>query len=187
MQEEITAGMTKAKVEMEEAIAHLNRELIKIRAGKASPTMLNGIMVDYYGNPTPLQQVANISTPDAKMLSITPWEKNMIGAIEQAIFAANLGITPQNNGESVIINIPPLTEERRKEMVKMAKAHGEEAKISFRNSRHKILDIIKKSVKDGYPEDAGKRKEEEVEKMMKHYTEEVSKLIAAKEKDILTI
>jgi len=187
MQEEINAGLAKAKEDMEDAIAHLHRDLSKIRAGKANPSMLNGIMVDYYGNPTPLNQVANVSAPDAKMLSISPWEKKMIGAIEQAIFAANLGVTPQNNGESIIINIPPLTEERRLKMVKTAKASGEDAKISFRNSRHKIMDIIKKAVKDGFSEDAGKREEEEVEKLVKHYVSETNRLIAVKEKDILTI
>ena len=187
MLEEINSGLTKAKEEMEEAIAHLLRELSKIRAGKANPAMLNGIMIDYYGNPTPINQVANISTPDAKMISIQPWEKKMIGAIEQGIFAANLGVTPQNNGESIIINIPPLTEERRIALVKSVKNYGEDAKISFRSSRHKIMDVIKKAVKDGFSEDAGKRQEEEVEKLVKHYYEESVKLIAAKEKDIMTI
>lgn len=187
MQEEINAGLAKAKEEMEEAVAHLHRELGTIRAGKASPAMLNGIMVDYYGNPTPLTQVANVSAPDAKMLNISPWEKKMIGPIEQAIFAANLGVTPQNNGESIILNIPPLTEERRINMVKVTKGFAEDAKISFRNSRHKIMDVIKKSVKDGYPEDAGKREEEEVEKIVKDYVEKTNSLIAAKEKDIMTI
>lgn len=187
MQEEINEGMEHAKAEMEEAIAHLNRELVKIRAGKANPAMLNGLLVDYYGNPTPINQVANISAPDSKMISIQPWEKNMIGPIEQAIFAANLGVTPQNNGEQIIINIPPLTEERRLEMVKMVKAYGEDSKISFRSTRHKILDVIRKSVKEGFPEDAGKREEDAVEKMLKHYTELSNKIIAAKEKDIMTI
>ncbi|MFT4664296.1 MAG: ribosome recycling factor [Polaribacter sp.] len=187
MQEEINIGLAKAKEEMEDAISHLHRDLAKIRAGKASPAMLNGIMVDYYGNPTPLTQVANVSAPDSKMLNIAPWEKSMIGPIEQAIFAANLGVTPQNNGESIIINIPPLTEERRISMVKTSKGYGEDAKISFRNSRHKIMDFIKKSVKEGYPEDAGKRSEEEVEKLVKHYVEEANTLIAAKEKDVMTI
>ncbi|MFK7809729.1 MAG: ribosome recycling factor [Saprospiraceae bacterium] len=187
MQEEINAGLAKAKEEMDEAISHLERDLAKIRAGKANPSMLNGIMVDYYGNPTPLNQVANVNAPDAKMLSISPWEKSMIGPIEQAIFGANLGITPQNNGESIIINIPPLTEERRINMVKTAKGYGEDAKISLRNSRHKIMDVIKKSVKDGFPEDAGKREEDDVEKMVKGYVEKVNTHIDAKESDIMTI
>jgi ribosome recycling factor len=187
MQDVINVGLAKAKEEMEEAVAHLHRELVTIRAGKASPAMLNGIMVDYYGNPTPLTQVANVTTPDAKMLSISPWEKKMIGPIEQAIFAANLGVTPQNNGEIIILNLPPLTEERRINMVKAAKGFSEDAKISFRNTRHKMMDTIKKAVKDGFPEDLGKRHEEEVEKMVKHYVEETNKLIAAKEKEIMTI
>jgi ribosome recycling factor len=187
MQDVINAGITRAKEEMEETIAHLNRDLLTIRAGKASPSMLNGIMVDYYGNPTPLTQVANVTTPDAKMLSISPWEKKMIGPIEQAIFAANLGVTPQNNGETIILNLPPLTEERRINMVKASKGFGEDAKISFRNTRHKILDLIKKAVKDGFPEDLGKRHDDEVEKMVKHYVEETAKMIASKEKEIMTI
>ncbi len=187
MQEEITTQLGKANQEMDEAIAHLHRELGKIRAGKANPSMLDGILVDYYDNPTPINQVANITTPDSKMISIQPWEKKMIGPIEQAIFAANLGVTPQNNGESVIINMPPLTEERRLDLVKKAKSLGEETKISLRNSRHKIMDYLKKAVKDGYPEDAGKRREEEVEKMVKQFAEKTNTLIEAKEKDIMTI
>ena len=187
MQEEINQAFKKATDLMEEAIDHLNRELTKIRAGKASPAMLNGIMVDYYGTPTPLNQVANVTTPDSKMLSVQPWEKSMIGPIEQAIFAANLGLTPQNNGEMVVINIPPLTEERRLDMVKRSKALGEDAKVSLRSVRQRGMDFFKKAVKDGLSEDLGKRNEEEMEKMVKSYTEKVGALIAAKEKDIMTI
>jgi len=187
MQEELNSAFDKATSLMDEAIDHLRRELTKIRAGKASPSMLNGIMVDYYGTPTPLNQVANVTSPDSKMLSIQPWEKSMIGPIEQAIFGANLGLTPQNNGEMVIINIPVLTEERRLEMVKVSKALGEDAKVSIRSVRQRGMDFIKKSVKDGLSEDMGKTKEEEMEKIVKGYTEKVGALILAKEKDIMTI
>jgi len=185
--EELNQTIEKSSELMDEAMDHLARELTKIRAGKASPAMLNGIMVDYYGNPTPLSQVANISTPDSKMLSIQPWEKAMIGPIEQAIFGANLGFTPQNNGESIIINIPPTTEERRINLVKQSKALGEDAKVSLRSVRQKTMDSIKKAVKAGLSEDMGKMKEDEVEKSVKAYYEKVSNLIGAKEKEIMTI
>ena len=187
MHEEILDYIGKGKKYMDDSIAHLEAELIKIRAGKASPTMLNGIFVDYYGSNTPLSQVANIIVSDSKTLSIQPWEKTMIPVIEQAIFAANIGLTPQNNGEMVIINIPALTEERRKAMVKQVKALGEDSKVSLRNARHKLMDFIKKSVKDGYSEDQGKRREDEVQKMINEYGEKVNKLVESKEKDIMTI
>ena len=146
MQEEINAHMKSAKDDMNHALEHLVKELTKLRAGKASPSMLDGIMVEYYGNPTPLSQVANISALDSRTLSIQPWEKTTIEPIEKAIFAANLGFTPQNNGESIMINIPPLTEERRKGLVKQSKSYGEEAKVSIRNARHKIMDFLKKAI-----------------------------------------
>lgn len=176
-----------AKEAMEDSIEHLKKELIKIRTGKAAPAMLNGIRVPYYGNLTPLNQVANVSTSDARTLVIQPWEKSMLGPIEKAIFEANLGLTPQNDGELIRINIPPLTEERRKDLVKNAKALGEDAKVSVRNARHKGMDQIKKAVKDGYPEDAGKRMEDRVQKLTDEYTKKVDELIEAKEKDIMTV
>jgi len=176
-----------AKLSMDESIEYLERKLIEIRAGKASPTMLSGINVDYYGSKTPLNQVANIIVSDSKTLSIQPWEKTMIPNIEQAIFAANIGLTPQNNGEMVIINIPALTEERRRSMVKQAKSLGEDAKISLRNIRQKTMDFIKKGVKDGYSEDQGKRREDEVQKTVNSYGDKVNKLVDSKEKDIMTI
>ena len=187
MSQDIDDYMKKGRTYMEEAIERLMRELAKIRAGKASVGMLSGIKVNYYGNPTLLTQVANISTPDSRTLSIQPWEKSMLAPIEQAIFAANLGLTPMNDGEFVRINIPPLTEERRKDLVKRSKALGEEAKVSLRNARHKLLDFIKKEVKNGFPEDAGKRKEAEVQKMIDSYAQKIDKLIEAKDKDIMTI
>jgi len=187
MEATIDSTISKGKVAYNNAIDHLRNEVSKIRAGKASPSMLNGIMVDYYGNPTLLNQVSNISTPDARTLSIQPWEKNMLGPIEQAIFAANLGLTPMNDGEFVRISIPPLTEERRIDLAKQSKGLGEEAKIALRNERHKMIDFIKKEVKDGYPEDAGKKREEEVEALVKDYTKKIEELLAAKEKEIMTV
>ncbi|NNE28580.1 MAG: ribosome recycling factor [Saprospiraceae bacterium] len=187
MHQEVLDHIEEAKMLMDESVDHLERELVKIRAGKASPSMLNGVMVDYYGTSTPINQVANISSSDSKTLNISPWEKSLIATIEQAIFAANLGLTPQNNGEMIIINIPPLTEERRKELVKQAKSLGEEAKVSIRNARHKIMDFIKKAVKDGYPEDAGKRQEESVEKITTSFGEKVNSVIEKKQNDIMTI
>ena len=144
---------------MDGAMERLASELTKIRTGKASPNMLSGLKVEYYGVPTLLNQVANVTASDGKTLSIQPFEKSMIPAIEQCIFAANLGLTPQNNGESIMINIPALTEERRKDLAKQSKAVGEEAKVSIRNARQKIMETIKKEVKDGYPEDSGKDQE----------------------------
>ncbi len=187
MSDSIEMGLEMAKENMDHAIEHLASELSKIRTGKASPAMLKGLMVDYYGAPTPLTQVANVGASDGKTLTIQPWEKSIMGGIEKAIFEANLGLTPQNNGEMIIINIPPLTEERRKEFVKHAKALGEEAKVSVRNARHKILEIIKTEVKDGYPEDAGKRVEDNVQKTVNGYGDKINALVAAKEKDIMTV
>lgn len=187
MAETIESTLAKGKAEMEKAVDHLKSDLAKIRAGKASPAMLNGIMVDYYGNPTPLAQVANLGTPDSRTISIQPWEKNMLGPIEKSIFEANLGLTPMNDGEFVRIVIPPLTTERRKQMAKQSKSYADDAKVSFRNSRHKMLDFIKKEVKDGFPEDAGKKKEDEVQSMVNSYSKMVDSILDAKEKDIMTV
>ena len=187
MQEDVDMSIELAKEAMEGSIDHLKKELLKIRTGKASPAMLNGIRVPYYGSQSPLNQVANVSTSDARTLVIQPWEKSMLGPIEKAIFEANLGLTPQNDGELIRINIPPLTEERRKELVKQAKSLGEDTKVSIRNARHKGMEQIKKAVKDGYPEDAGKRMEERVQKLTDDYSEKVEELIEAKEKDIMTV
>lgn len=178
-------GMT--KIEMEASIDHLKYELSKVRTGRASTSILDGISVPYYGSPTPMSQVANIATSDARTITIQPWEKNMLGPIEKAIFEANLGLTPMNDGEMVRISIPPLTEERRKEMVKKCKGYGEDAKVSLRQTRHKAMDTIKKAVKDGYPEDAGKRKEDEVQKLTNSFGEKVDELVAAKEKDVMKV
>jgi len=175
------------RVAMDDSMEHLQKELSKIRAGKASPSMLDGLMVDYYGNPTPIAQVANLNAPDSKTISIQPWEKGMLGAIEQAIFKANLGLTPMNDGEFVRITIPPLTEERRVNLVKQVKATGEDTKIALRLTRQKMMDFVKKEIKDGYPEDEGKKKEEDIQGMLKNYSAQVDKLMEAKEKDIMTV
>ena len=187
MEETIESFLKKEKGELDSALEHLAHELSKIRAGKASTSIVSEIMVTYYGNPTPMNQVANISTPDSRTISIQPWEKKMLGEIERSIFQSNLGLTPMNDGEFVRINIPPLTEERRLMLVKQSKGLGEESKVSIRSIRHKMMDFIKKEVKDGYPEDAGKRREQEVENLTKEYYSKVDKIIEAKEKDIMTV
>ena len=184
---DIDEYIKEGRMHLDEALVHLNNELSKIRAGKASVSMLNGIMVEYYGNPTPLNQVASISAVDSRTLSIQPWEKNMLAPIERAIFEANLGITPMNDGEFVRISIPPLTEERRIQLVKQCKGLGEDSKVSIRTTRHKVLDFIKSEVKNGYPEDAGKRLEHKVEDMVKEYNEKVDKILVAKEQDIMKV
>jgi len=187
MKEDINAVLNDGRGQMDKALTHLHDELLKIRTGKASPTMLSGLLVEYYGNPTPINQVANINASDARTLSIQPWEKSMLGAIEQSIFAANLGLTPMNDGEFIRINIPPLTEERRRDLVKQAKHSGEEAKVSLRNAPYKLMDALIQEVKDGYPDDIAKRREGEVDKWVHDYSEKVDKMIEAKEKDIMTV
>lgn len=172
---------------MQESLAHLERELVKVRTGKASPAMLGGLFVSYYGVNTPLNQVANVASADARTLIIQPWEKNMLSPIERVIFEANLGVTPQNDGEVIRLSIPPLTEERRKDLVKRAKALGEDAKVSVRNARRDAIDHIRKAVKNGYPEDAGKRREDDVQQLTDKYSQQVDHMIEVKEKDIMTI
>jgi ribosome recycling factor len=187
MIEEIDMQIMQTVEHFDKAMEHLTFELNKIRAGKASPAMLNGLMVDYYGSMTPLQQVANVSTPDARTISIQPWEKKMLSAIEKAIFEANMGITPMNDGEVVRLMVPPMSEERRVMMVKQAKQAGEESRVAIRNYRHKIMDFIKKKVKEGFPEDMGKRKEDEVQKTVDSYMSKIDKMLEVKEKDIMTV
>ncbi len=176
-----------AQEAMSESIEHLKRELAKISTGKASPGMLSGLRVDYYGTPTPLQQVANVNVSDARTLAIKPWEKSMLAPIERAIFEANLGFTPRNDGETIHINIPMLTEDRRRQLVKRAKGLGEDTKVSVRAARRDAMDEIKQAVKDGFPEDMGKRKEEEVQSLTKKFGADIDGLIGDKEKDIMTI
>lgn len=186
-EEDVNLIIEMAEEGMKLSIEHLQKELVKIRTGKASPAMLGGLYVPYYGSPTPLNQVSNVSSSDARTLVIQPWEKSMLGPIEKAIFEANLGVTPQNNGEIIIINIPPLTEERRKQLVKSAKGLGEDSLVSIRNARRDSITEMKKAVKEGLPEDIGKRKEKDIDDMSKKYGDKVSALITAKEKDIMTI
>ena len=187
MDELLSDQLEEAKMAMDEAIDHLKGELSKIRTGKASPAMLQGLMVSYYGAPTPLQQVGSVTTTDSRTLSIKPFDKSAIGDIERAIFEANLGVTPQNNGESIMINIPPLTTERRQMLAKQVKAEGEKAKVSIRNDRREAMDAIKKEVKGGFPEDAGKRKEEEVEAWVKGYYAKVDEMVDKKSTEVTTL
>lgn len=186
-QEEIKKLITETKGAMDHAIEHLNNELVKVRTGTANASMVAGLLVAYYGNPTPLNQVGNISNADSRTLVIQPWEKTMIGPIEKAIFEANLGVTPQNDGEVIRISIPPLTEERRKDLVKQVKSLGEDAKVSIRSARHKAIDGIRKAVKDGYPEDMGHDKEAEAQKLTDGFGQKVDDLVKAKDEDIMTI
>ncbi len=179
--------IAQAKEKMNKAIAHLEEELRNFRAGKANPAVFNQVMVDYYGSPTPVPQVASVNTPDAKTITIQPWEKKMIPAIEKAIMDANLGFTPQNNGEQIRINIPALTEERRKELVKQAKAAGETAKVSVRNARRDVVDAHKKFQKEGLPEDVCKDAEVTIQKETDGFNKKIDEIIAAKEKEIMTV
>jgi ribosome recycling factor len=185
--EEIIKTMNDAKAAMEKALDHLNHELLKLRTGKASTNLLQDIQVEYYGAPTSLGQVANVQVSDARTIIVQPWERNMLGPIERAIINSNIGITPANDGEIIRLSIPPLTEERRKDLVKKAKAAGEESKVGVRNARHKGLEHIKKAIKDGLPEDMGKRKETELQDMVNKYVEQVEKVVATKEKEIMTV
>lgn len=187
MQEDIDLYMDTAREGMEHSIEHLEKELRKVRTGKASTDLVSGLLVSYYGMDTPMAQVANLSTSDSRTIVIQPWEKNVIPEIEKSIFQANLGVTPQNDGELVRITIPPLTTDRRQQLVKVAKAAGEEAKVAIRNARRDLMEGIKAAVKDGYPEDAGKRTEEQAQKLTNSFTEKVDKMIENKESDILTI
>ncbi len=179
--------IAEATASMEKTITHFQEQLLSIRAGKASPSMLAGIMVEYYGTPTPIEQVSSINTPDARSIIVQPWEKALIPEIEKAILNANLGFNPQNNGETVRVNVPPLTEERRKELVKQAKAEAETAKVSLRNARRDANDTLKKLQKDGLAEDEAKTAEGEVQKITDKYNAKVDELAAAKEKEIMTV
>ena len=179
--------LSKGKEKMNKAIAHLEEELRNFRAGKANPAIFNTVMVDYYGSPTPVPQVASITVPDAKTILIQPWEKKMISNIEKAIFDANIGYTPVNNGEQIRINIPPLTEERRRELVKKAKAEGENAKLSVRSARRDVVDAHKKFQKEGLPEDVCKDAEANIQKETDLFNKKIDEIIAAKEKEIMTV
>lgn len=179
--------MDDAKEQMQNALSHLENELSKIRAGKANPKILNDVLVDYYGTPTLLSQVANITVPDPRTIAVQPWEKQMISPIEKAIMNANLGFNPDNNGEVIRINVPALTEERRKDLVKQSRGVGENAKVSIRNARRDAIDQFKKMVKDGLPEDVSKDAEGEVQKITDSFNKKVDEMLLGKERDIMMI
>jgi len=187
MSEELELISDEAEERMEKAIKHLEYELSHLRAGRANPLLLDGISIDYYGTMTPLAQVSNINTPDAKSILIQPWEKNLLGIIEKAILAANIGMTPMNNGEVIRINVPPLTEERRHQLVKQVKQEGETAKISIRTGRKWFLDELKTLLKDGLPEDEEKNGEKMIQEMTDKHIARVDKVMETKEKEIMTV
>jgi ribosome recycling factor len=172
---------------MQKAVSHTGQVLAKIRAGKAMPNMLDGLMVEYYGNPTPINQVASINTPDARTLMIKPWEKTILHDIERAIINSDLGLNPQNDGEQVIINIPALTEERRHNLVKQAKHEGEQGKISIRNIRHDCQHSLKELKNEGVAEDDLKRAEDLLEKMTDLHIKKLDELVAQKDTEIMTV
>lgn len=185
--EEIDFILDSTKESMIGSIAHLEKEFLNIRAGKASPQMLGGVFVDYYGSQTPLSQVANINVPDARTITVTPWEKNMLHPIEKAIMIANLGFNPMNNGDNIIINVPALTEERRRDLVKQAKAEAEDAKIGIRNARKDANNDIKKLEKDGTSEDVCKTAEEDVQKLTDSFIKKIEEHLALKEAEIMKV
>ena len=176
-----------AEEKMEMAVEYLDEALAHIHAGKANPKILDGIRVDYYGSAAPISNEANISVPDARTIAITPWEKSMFKLIEKAIINSELGITPENNGEVIRISIPPLTEERRKALVKQSKNEAEQAKISVRNARRDAIEGLKKAIKDGMPEDVEKDAEAKVQKIHDRFMKRIDEIFAAKEKEILTV
>lgn len=173
---------------MQDAVRFYEEDLKTYRVGKANPSIFNGVLVNYYGTPTPIQQVSSISAPDAKTLAIQPWEKNLIPAIEKAIIDANLGLTPQNNGEVIRCTVPALTEERRRDLIKKAKAACENGKVGVRNARRDAVDLLKKAQKnEGLSEDVEKEAEDEVQKITDRFIKSFDDLVAAKEKEILTV
>lgn len=184
MNEEITFILDTAKEAMDAAIKHLEKQFVNIRAGKASPAMLGSVMVDYYGSQTPLNQVANVNTPDGRTITVQPWEKTMLQEIERGIMIANLGFNPMNNGESIIINVPPLTEERRRELAKQAKAEAEDAKVGIRSARKEANNDIKKL---DVSEDLQKNAEVDVQELTDKYVDKVDSILSIKEKEIMTV
>ncbi len=187
MNEQSKACLEEARNSMKSALTFLEKELAKIRAGKANPGMLDGVKVDYYGTPTELSQVANINTPDARSIVIQPWEKTIIGAINKAILDANLGFTPRHEGDILRIIVPPLTEERRKELTKAAKTEIENSKVNIRNARRNVMDKVKKLKDKSVPEDEVKQVEKELQEITDKYIGECDKIYAAKEKEIMTV
>lgn len=172
---------------MQKTIDHLEEELLNVRAGKASTNALNGVMVDYYGSQTPVSGVASVTVPDAKTILIQPWDKNMIRLIEKAIIDSNIGLTPSNNGEQIRLTIPPLTEERRKDLVKQVRGEAETARISLRNARRDAVEAFKKAMKEGMPEDESKDGETQSQKLLEKYSKLLDAALAKKEKEIMTV
>ncbi len=176
-----------ATARMQKAVDFLEESLANIRAGKASVNVLNGVFVDYYGSQTPVSGVASVTVPDAKTILIQPWDKNMIRLIEKAIIDSNIGLTPSNNGESIRLSMPPLTEERRKELVKQSKAEAENARVSLRNARRDAVESFKKAVKEGMPEDEGKDGETQAQKLLEKFNKVIDSAFEKKEKEIMTV
>ncbi|MBO5464395.1 MAG: ribosome recycling factor [Alistipes sp.] len=182
-----TTIINEATDRMKRTVEHLDEELANIRAGKASTNVLNSVFVDYYGSQTPVSGVASVTVPDARTILIQPWDKNMIRPIEKAIIDSNIGLTPSNNGETIRLTIPPLTEERRKELVKQVKGVGENARISLRNARRDAVESFKKAQKEGMPEDESKDGETRAQKLLEKYSKQLDALMEAKEKEIMTV
>lgn len=187
MSEELSLIMDDAEEHMKKAIQHLEVELVKIRAGRANPNMLDGIVVDYYGTPTPIGQIGNISVTDARTLTIQPWEKNMLQPIERAIINSNIGLAPQNDGNIIRLFLPPLTEERRKELVKRVNGEGEHTKVAVRNIRRDAIEQIKKLQKDGLSEDAAKDAEKDIQVLTDKFSVLIDKHLEAKDKEIMSV
>ncbi|MEO8584235.1 MAG: ribosome recycling factor [Flavitalea sp.] len=187
MSDELEMIIEESHEAMEKAISHLETELIKVRAGKATPNIVDGIVVDYYGTPTPISQVGNISVADARTLTIQPWEKNMLQPIERAIIGANIGINPQNDGNMIRLFLPPLTEERRRELVKRSLGEGEQSKVAIRSIRREAMEQIKKLQKNGLSEDLSKDTETRIQEMTDRHITLVDKHLAIKEKEIMTV
>ena len=187
MFEKAKAVIEAVKEKMQGSVTFLDEDLKTYRAGKANPAVFNSVMVNYYGTMTPIPQVASISTPDAKTMLIQPWDRTLLRPVEKAIMDANLGFTPQNNGEVIRINVPAITEERRKELVKKARTAGENAKVAVRNARRDAIESLKKLQKEGLPEDSEKDFEDEVQKLTDNFSKKVDELLTAKEKEIMTV
>ncbi|MDA7708647.1 ribosome recycling factor [Flavobacteriales bacterium] len=187
MTEEIQMALDMAREAMDKGIKHMESELQKIRAGKAHPAMLDSVKVEYYGSMTPLSQVSNVNSADARTLIVQVWEKDMLDPVATAIINANLGLNPMNNGESILINIPPLTEERRRDLTKRARSEGEHARVSVRNARKEANDFIKAAKSDGLSEDLAKDGENEVQKLTDQFIKKIDEVLSAKEADIMTV
>ncbi len=187
MTEEVNFILDSTKEAMSNALTHLDKQFSNIRAGKATPAMLGSVMVEYYGSQTPLSQVGNVSTPDARTITIQPYEKSMITEIEKGIMIANLGFNPMNNGESVIINVPPLTEERRRELVKQAKSEAEDSKVGVRNERKSANNEIKKLEKDGLSEDICKNAETDIQALTDQHIKKIDEMLSVKEAEIMKV